>query len=87
MSTEFILYGKFDCHPCKVMLLSLKQLNKTYPFEIRTIDIRDEPLLVEQYGPRIPVLMANGEELCHLTLDDEKVTSYLKAEKAIADYI
>jgi len=87
MSTEFILYGKFDCHPCKVMLLSLKQLSKSYPFEIRTIDIRDDPLLVERYGPRIPVLVVNGEELCHFTLDDEKVTSYLKTEKAIADHI
>ncbi len=87
MSTEFILYGKFNCHPCKAMLLSLKQLNKTYPFEIRTIDIRDDPLLVEQYGPRIPVLVVNGEELCHFTLDDEKVTLYLKSEEVIAGHI
>jgi thiol-disulfide isomerase/thioredoxin len=87
MSTEFILYGKFDCHPCKAMLLSLKQLRKTYPFEIRTIDIRDDPFLVKQYGSRIPVLVVNDEELCHFILDDEKVTSYLKSKEAVAEQI
>ena len=80
---EFILYGKFDCYPCKAMLQDIKQLNTNYSFEIRTVDIREDLQLMEQYGSRIPVLVAGGVELCHFTLDTEKVTSYLCTEGSI----
>jgi thiol-disulfide isomerase/thioredoxin len=87
MSTEFILYGKADCHPCKVMLQELQQLNETYSFEIKTIDIREDPIFKERYGTRIPVLVADGVELCHFTLDKEIVLSHLGTEEIISNDI
>jgi len=81
MSRELTLYGKADCHPCKIMLQDLMQLNAIYSFEIKIVDIREDPIHEKRYGPRIPVLMADGVELCHFTLDREKVISFLDTEE------
>ena len=62
------------------MLQELNQLKPSYSFSLKTIDIRDHPDLTKQYGSRIPVLVANGEEICHFTLDTERVTSCLENE-------
>lgn len=85
MSGELTLFGKADCHPCKVMLQDLKQLIAINSFEIKIVDIREDPILEERYGSRIPVLVADGVELCHFTLDREKVISLLETEETASN--
>jgi hypothetical protein len=56
-------------------LFSLEQVSAE---QINMVNIEADPVLVEQYGTRIPVLVANGEELCHGHLDQNAVTNFIK---------
>ncbi|MBU1235187.1 MAG: glutaredoxin family protein [Gammaproteobacteria bacterium] len=65
------------CHLCDDMLAALEALRGDYAFTVETIDIDAEPVLLKLHDERVPVLLADGEELCHYFLDEEKVREYL----------
>lgn len=53
------------------------ELGGTAAFEVDVIDIEADPALEAKYGERVPVLEADGRELCHYFLDVPKVREYL----------
>lgn len=64
MTGVLTLYGTTGCHLCDEAEKLLGQLAGARSFEWRYVDIALKDALVEQYGSRIPVLMApNGQEL------------------------
>lgn len=73
---SYYLYSTLGCHLCenaKTMLFAVEADRKVIWEEI---DIAMDPLLVDEYGIRIPVLrhLSSGGELCWpFTLDDLKV--------------
>jgi glutaredoxin len=56
------LYSKPGCHLCEQAEAELRRLARRYPHQLRTIDISQDPLLFEQYGERIPVVVVDGRE-------------------------
>ena len=66
MSAPFVLtlYGTSACHLCESALAVLEPL-KGNGVHVREVDISDDPLLLERYQLRIPVLQRtdNGAEL------------------------
>ncbi len=77
MSPRLTFLSRAYCHLCDDMLAALEALRSDYTFTVETIDIDAEPALLSQYDERVPVLLADGEELCHYFLDEEKVREYL----------
>ena len=73
------VYGRRDCHLCTEMIKGLEQLRSSLHFDIEIIDIDSDRQLVDQYGLRIPVLVAHGKELCFYHLDEQAVRQYLGA--------
>lgn len=71
------LYSRAYCHLCDDMLAALEALRGEYAFEIDVFDIDATPALEAKYNELVPVLAANGEELCHYFLDAPKVREYL----------
>jgi hypothetical protein len=65
------------CHLCDDMFAALEALRSDYAFTVEVIDIDAEPALLRQHDERVPVLLADGKELCHYFLDEEKVREYL----------
>ena len=55
----------------------LQETGKGREFVIEFIDVDKEEALEERFGERIPVLMADGAELCHHFLDHAAVRAYL----------
>ena len=47
------------------------------PFAIEVVDVDTDPALVRKYDELVPVLVAEGRELCHYHLDTTKVREYL----------
>jgi len=41
-----------------------------FGFELRIIDIEGREELEDRFGERIPVLLHEGEEICHYFLDE-----------------
>lgn len=63
------------------MLAALEALRGEHggrsPFEIEVVDIDADPVLEAKYDELVPVLEAEGKELCHYILDVPKVREYL----------
>ncbi|MBE0483244.1 MAG: glutaredoxin family protein [Bacterioplanes sp.] len=60
-----VLYGTLGCHLCDVAEAMLLRVLTVSPVDVYLQDIADDPVLVEQYGVRIPVIYNedNGQQL------------------------
>ena len=63
------VYGREHCHLCQDMIAALQELRLSYPFRLEVIDVDSDSDLQSRYGQRVPVLMAESEEICHYHLD------------------
>ena len=59
------------------MIAALERLQSVQPFALDVVDVDSNPALEARYGELVPVLMADGRELCHYHLDLAKVNEYL----------
>ena len=80
---ELILYGRPGCHLCDDMRAALEEFRAAYAFRLREIDIDGDPDLAARYGTLIPVLVRDGEEICHYFLDPAALTQALSGAEAI----
>lgn len=62
---SLVLYGTLGCHLCDVAEAILLRVLTESPVDVYLQDIADDPVLVEQYGVRIPVIYNedNGQQL------------------------
>jgi len=74
------LYSRQYCHLCHDMLAVLESLRGEFDFAIEVIDVDSDPALEEKYNELVPVLEADGRELCHYFLDVAKVREYLRGQ-------
>ncbi len=75
--TEFILYGRPDCHLCEAMAAALAAILPAGSYRLRTVDVDSDPETERRYGARIPVLVLDGEEVCHYVLDPAQLARHL----------
>lgn len=73
------LYGRTYCHLCDDMLAALEVLRGEISFTVEVVDVDADPALEAKYDQLVPVLEADGRELCHYFLDEAKVREYLGA--------
>jgi len=59
---EVTLLYKPGCHLCELAERDLAGLQRRYPHRLSLVDITRDPLLVERFGERIPVLQVGGQE-------------------------
>jgi len=64
------------CHLCEDMQMALRPWQQQLDFELRTVDIDADPLLVERFNTLVPVLMAGDDEICHYFLDEKALSAY-----------
>lgn len=74
---HLVLYGRSYCHLCDDMLKALEPLQLEFRFETKVLDVDEDPELEARYDELVPVLTADGVELCHHFLDEDKVRQYL----------
>lgn len=74
---KLTLYSRTYCHLCEDMLAALEPLRSEFSFDIELVDVDADAALVAKYDELVPVLVAEGNELCHYFLDASKVREYL----------
>lgn len=57
------LYGRAGCHLCEDMQAAVEALREEFVFDLRLIDIEDDPQTAVRYHSLIPVLVLNGREI------------------------
>ena len=77
MTSRLTLYGRQYCHLCHDMLAALEALRGEFAFEVEVVDVDADPALEAKYDELVPVLAAEGSELCRYLLDEPKVREYL----------
>lgn len=76
-SKRLVLYSRVYCHLCHDMLAALEAMRGEFDFDIEVLDVDADPALEEKYNELVPVLEADGKELCHYFLDVARVRRYL----------
>lgn len=79
LHVKLTLYSREWCHLCHDMLTALEALRGEFAFDVEVLDVDLDPVLEAKYNELVPVLEADGHELCHYFLDVEKVRAYLAA--------
>lgn len=74
--TILTVYGNEYCHLCHDMIAALEALQPEYQFSLEIVDVDEDETLEQQYGELVPVLVGNGEEICHYHLDPVALAAY-----------
>lgn len=74
---KLTLYSRRYCHLCDEMIAGLHGLQAGFCFRLDVVDVDSDPALERRFGERVPVLVHDGEELCHYRLDAAIVTALL----------
>lgn len=75
--TELILYTRAGCHLCDEMKAGLMPLQAELGFHLREIEVGWDGALAERYGRLLPVLVLEGEEVCHYFLDEARLRAVI----------
>ena len=76
LTHHLTVFARAGCHLCDDMVLELQRLKPALGFEYCVRDVDDDPVLVSQYGERVPVLVAGDTELCSYFLDEQGLREY-----------
>ena len=63
------VYSRADCALCEELLEALRPWARQRALAIEVRDVDADPLARRRYGHRIPVLLLDGEPVCHGHLD------------------
>ena len=76
-ATALTVYSRVGCHLCEEMLEDLRSWIAVGRIRVSVVDVDSSPQLRDRYGERVPVLIGDGEEICHYFLDPQRLNRYL----------
>ncbi len=77
--SRLILYTRKGCGLCDDLLAEARPIAARYGLTIDSVNIDEDQALQARHNTRIPVLLLDGEEICHHFLDRAAL------ERALAD--
>jgi len=80
MIETFVVFSRRGCHLCDVLIDELRHAIAGHPVDVTVIDVDSDPALVARYGARVPVLVADDEEVCHFRLARDRVIALLAGD-------
>ena len=72
-----VVYSRKHCHLCHDMIAALQAMQAQLSFALEVVDVDSDDELAARYGERVPVLVAEGRELCYYHLDPVVLDAYL----------
>jgi len=70
------VYSREYCQLCHDMVEALESLQPVHCFRLEVVDVDEDEELERRYGEWVPLLVADGEPLCHYHLDRAAVAAY-----------
>lgn len=67
------MYSRPGCGLCEELLQSLCALPEARGYAVDVVDVDADPTTQMRYGHKIPVLLFDGDFVCHGHLDAEEV--------------
>ena len=60
MRHHLVLYTKPGCHLCEIARKLLEGLHREFDFVLEDVDISNDPILMSQFGEKIPVVVIDN---------------------------
>lgn len=76
------IYSKPECHLCDDAKELVRRVGASYPLEIETVNIEEDPEAYERYKHEIPVGFLEGRKLFKYRIDEKALRRALDAEMA-----
>ncbi len=77
--SRFLLYSRPGCGLCEEMIIELQAQPAAQDHPIDIVDVDLDDAARARFGHKIPVLLLNGELVCHGRLDVEELHKALAA--------
>jgi glutaredoxin-like protein DUF836 len=74
---KLTFYGKAGCHLCEEAYAEVRAVQDETWFELEVHDVSLDPRLHREYGARVPVLAADGQDVLELGFDATAVRAVL----------
>jgi hypothetical protein len=81
MTVHFTVYSRARCHLCDVLVGELRAATAGRDVAIQIVDVDGDDRLRDAYGLDVPVLTADGEEICRHRLDPSRLHAWLEAAR------
>jgi hypothetical protein len=78
MSAQWTVYSRPGCGLCEEFMTELAELMGDRAADVDVVDIDSDPALRSKYFDRIPVLVVDGDFVCAIRVDSERVGRYLE---------
>ena len=78
---EAILYVTSNCHLCGVARSLLTAVQRTIPFNIRTVNIDDDDELLKRFALEVPVVEIDGEVVAQGRVDVDLIRAAVNAAR------
>jgi glutaredoxin len=83
VSATITLYSRSGCHLCDEALEAIEAMRlELPPFELREIDIESDDVLLASMLERIPVVELDGEFVCELVFDADRLRTRMSTLRA-----
>jgi hypothetical protein len=73
----WVVYSRAQCGLCEQFQIELAELLGERAYQVQVVDIDTDSELKRKYGERIPVLTVDGDYVCAIRVDAERVQRYL----------
>ena len=79
MTPRLTVFVRSGCHLCSDMAQALERLRPELDFDYSQIDIDSDPVLLQQYDTRVPVLVAGDSEICYYFLEEQRLRAWIQS--------
>jgi hypothetical protein len=74
---SWVLYSRPECGLCEDFQHELAALLGPRAAQVQVVDVDSDPILARKYGERVPVLTIDGDYVCAIRLDADRVRRFL----------
>ncbi len=76
---QFTLYSRPECELCEHLLMALQSQDSFHDWDVQVLDVDADPAARGRYGHKIPVLLLDGQLVCHGRLEPLELSKALAA--------
>jgi glutaredoxin len=78
---DVVVYSKPGCCLCDEVKENLKRLQASYAFNLREVNILEDPEAHERFKEEIPVVFINGKKAFKYHLDEKQFLKKLESDR------
>jgi len=75
---EFTVLSREWCHLCHDLVAALEPVAAELGWSVRVLDVDADPELEARWDELVPVVLADGRELCHYHLDEAAIRAHAR---------